>query len=137
MVSIQKAIAELLQRGATNIYTVRPGTIAPLSQVQVPPLRWGDPGVVVGMYGQEVSATAAQYATTEMRLQIGAEDLITDGQAGDFAAFLGLFPAGQPCFPLVRRVSREVPWVFTFRNQDGANTATPLLMLGFVHERFL
>ncbi len=139
----QQAILDLTQRaislsgrpGATRVYVVSlSAAIAAVAgtEQQASPLSFQEDGTVLAIYGQEQAGTAAKYAKTEVRVQIGAEDLFTTGQAGAFVPMLALFPPGQPYFPIMRRVQVGVPWNVTFRNQDGAATATPTLCLAFI-----
>lgn len=143
MTPMQQAALELMQRslaltariGATRILTVSlPAPIAAVAgtTAQATPLNFQEEGIIIGMSGQEQTATAAKYAKTELRLQIGAEDVISDGQGGSFAPFMLLFPPGQPYFSLLRKVQVGVPWTFTFRNQDAAATAIPTVTLSFI-----
>lgn len=134
------SVLELAQRafartGATRIYTVSlNAAIAAGAAVEAaaPPLMFQENGVVVAMMGQERTGTAAKFATTEVRVQMGAEDLATDGQAGAFVPMLLLFSPGQPYFAMNRRVQAGVPWTVTFRNRDAGAAANPFLALAVI-----
>jgi hypothetical protein len=139
-VNASGSILELAQRafartGATRIYVVSlPAAIAAGADVQAAasPLNFQESGVVVAIQGQERTGTAAKFASTEVRIQMGNEDLATDGQAGAFVPMLMLFSPGQPYFAMNRRVQVGVPWTVTFRNRDAGAAANPTLSLAFI-----
>lgn len=123
--------------GATKIYVFPPlaaALAAVAGTVSVPTnIRFREPGTVIALYGQEQAGTAAAFATTEVRIQVGGqEDLFTNGQSGTFVSMLALFGGSQNWFPLLRRAVPGVDWTATYRNQSGSATATPSLYLAFV-----
>lgn len=100
---------------------------------QAPLLTWRDPGTVIAAYGQELTGTTAKMASTAARIQfMGDEDFITNGNAGDFAPFLGLFGPNVNWFPMTRRVKRGDNWTITYRNQDAAAVANPAMTFAFI-----
>lgn len=134
---VQRALAIGQPIGATRILTVDLATsIAAGASVfaQAEPLQFQQPGTVVAMTGQEVTATAAKLAKTRVSLSIGPDEIIGNGQGKSFAPFLTLFPPGQPYFALFRDVQVGVPWIFSFENRDAAAVAVPTITLGFIAE---
>lgn len=134
---IQRQVSQFGRVGATKIYTAPAlaAAIAAGASVESVPvtIRFREPGTVIALYGQEVAGTAAKFATTDIRVQIGGtEDLFTDGQQGTFVPMLGLFGGALNWFPLWRRALPGVDWVFTFRNRDAGATATPFAGLAFL-----
>lgn len=128
----QRALALMGRTGAVRTFVVTLPAVVPTGEVrQATPLLFQESGFVIGMYGQEATATAAKYAKTKVRVQIGADDLFTDGQAGTFASMLALFPPAQPWYPVLRRVIPAVPWLVSFKNTDAAD-ATPEVEFAFI-----
>jgi hypothetical protein len=85
------------------------------------------------MYGQELSGTAAKFASTTVRVQLGGqEDLFTDGNSGVGVSMLSLFGGAQNWFPLWRRVIPGVNWVITYGNNDSLAVAVPSVQFGFI-----
>lgn len=84
--------------------------------------------IAVALYGSEISGEAAIYAQTEVRVQVsGQEDLVTDGQSGQFADYLALFAEGY--YPLMRYVYTGQSWSAQYRNVQASamDEATPSL----------
>jgi hypothetical protein len=102
-------------------------------EATAPVLNFPKAGTVIAMYGQERTGTVAKFATTEVRVQFsGSEDLVSDGNAGEFAPMLGLFGPNVNWFPLMRRVTKGISWTVSYRNTDTGATATPIVMFGFI-----
>lgn len=134
---VQRALAMGAPIGATQILTVDLATsIAAGASViaQAEPLQFQEPGTVVAITGQEVTATAAKYAKTRLSLSIGPKEIVSNGQGKSFASFLTLFPPGQPFWALFRDVQVGVPWIFSFENRDTGAVAVPSLTIGFIAE---
>lgn len=134
---IQRQLSQFGRVGATKIYVTPalPAAIAAVAGTESAPqtIRFREPGTVIACYGQEQAGTAAKFATTEVRVRIGGnEDLFTDGQSGIFVPMLALFGQTQNWFPLWRRALPGVDWTITYRNQSGAQTATPSFLLAFI-----
>lgn len=137
---IQRQIYQLQQygrAGATKIYRAPrlAAAIAAGPNSLSPPvnIRFREPGIVIACYGQELAGTVAAFASTEVRIQIGGQDdLITDGQSGEFAPMLALFGPNLNWFPLTRRAIPGVDWTITYRNENAGGTATPSFMLAFI-----
>lgn len=133
--TIMRQVSQYGRTGSTKVYCVPDLAAAvPISSTQqAAPLQFREPGVVIAMYGQELAATAAKYASTRVRVQIGGqEDIFTDGNAGVGISMLALFGGAQNWFPLWRRVIPGVTWVVTYQNLDAAATATPSVQFGFI-----
>lgn len=133
--TIMMQVAQFGRTGSTKIYAVpRLGTAIPASQtVQAQPLQFREAGVVIAMYGQELAGTAAKFASTTVRVQIGGqEDIFTDGNVGVGVSMLSLFGGAQNWFPLWRRVVPGVNWVITYGNDDAVATAVPSVQFGFI-----
>lgn len=131
----QKQLSDMGRIGATRVVNIPALSAAvPISStVQAPLLTWRETGTVIGMYGQELAGTTAKFASTALRLQFsGDEDLITNGSAGDFASFLALFGPNVNWFSLIRKVKFGDTWTATYRNDDGAATATPAVSFAFI-----
>jgi hypothetical protein len=131
----QRALALMGRTGAVRTFVVTlPSSIPAGAAVerQATPLQFQEPGMVLAMYGQEETATAAKYAKTKVRVQIGADDLFSDGQAGTFASMLALFPPATPWYPILRRVVPAVPWTVSFRNTDTGAVAVPEVEFSFI-----
>lgn len=130
---VARVLAQFGRMGATRTYRFPALTtaLAGGGEVSQPvSITFRRDGIAVGMYGSEISGDAAIYAQTEARVQIsGQEDLITDGQSGQFADFLALFAEGY--YPLMRYVYTGQSWSTQYRNvQSGAqNTSTPSLYI--------
>lgn len=133
--AIMRQVSQYGRTGSTKIMAVPAlsAAIAISSTVQAQPLQFRESGVVIAMYGQELAGTAAKFASTTVRVQIGGqEDLFSDGNAGVGVSMLALFGGAQNWFPLWRRVIPGVNWVVTYGNNDGAATATPSCFFGFI-----
>lgn len=137
--AVAQAVAAMNQYGrvgASRIYRV-PDLSAPLaaplgSIASAPILTFRDPGTVIALYGQERLGTPAMYAGIDLRVQFnGDEDLITNGQSGDFAPLLGLVGFNTNWFPLTRHVVRGETWSISYRNQSGV-IANPTVLFAFV-----
>jgi hypothetical protein len=136
---IQRQLSQFGRVGATKIY-IFPALAAPVpiagsgNNISAPTnIRFREPGTVIALYGQELTGTVAKFAQTAVRIQVGGqEDLITDGQAGQFAPMLGLFGPNLNWFPLWRRAIPGVDWTVTYRNDDTIATASPTTMLAFI-----
>ncbi len=134
---LQQQLANTGRIGATRYY-VTPAVASPAAAggTSTPStIRFSRSGICLAMYGQEaVAATAASFAQTGVRCQIGGtEDLFVDGQGGPaFAPMLALF-GGQNCWtPLLRRVTPGVDWTFTFQNNTAAGTILPSVVLSMI-----
>ncbi len=106
------------------------GTVLTLQDSTPQPNRFSWDGYVVGLFGQVASGTAADYAGTTLRVQIGGvEDLFVDGQGGPaFLGFLGLF-GGVPNFQrIVRRVQRGDLWTLTTHNNTAGSVVPSVWM---------
>jgi len=117
-----------------------PAALAALSSSAQLQMRFNEPGIVIALYGQEAAATNASYAGAEIRVQMdGVEDLIFDGQSGGGTSFplLGLVGGAQNWFPIMRRATRGVPWMITWKNTLAAATITPTAGFAFIADRFL
>ncbi len=136
----QKQLSDFGRIGCTRIVNIPALAAAvPISSTSAAPnLTWREPGTVIGMYGQELTGTTAKFALTALRLQLsGTEDLITNGSAGDFAAFLSLFGPNVNWFSMLRRVKNGDIWTATYRNDDGAAVANPSISFAFIADRDL
>ena len=132
---IQMQLSQFGRVGATKIYTHLPlgSTVAASSSSSQVPVQWKDQGTVIAMYGQEAAGTAAAYATTDVRIQIGgSEDIVTNGQTGDFVPLLALFGFTQNWFPLWRRATPGTNWTVQFRNRNAGAAITPSLYFAFI-----
>lgn len=134
---LQQQLASTGRVGATRwLQTPSVGTIAAVAGQQSgpAPIRFPERGIVLAMYGQVQEASAANYASMAMRVQVGGqEDLFLDGQGGPaFLPFLGLFGGVSNWQPVMRRVIPGVDWVFTFQNVVGTATLTPSCQLSFI-----
>ncbi len=120
---IQRQLSQFGRVGATRIVRA-PALSAAMAAVagqenSPAPIIFREACTVIAMYGQELAATAAQYASTELRVRIGGtEDLFTDGTNGAFVPLLALFGGSQNWFPLWRRAVPEVPWLVTYRSAN-------------------
>ena len=133
--TIMRQVSQFGRTGATKIYAVPSlGVSVPASSsLQAQPLQFREPGVVIAMYGQELSGTAAKFASTTVRVQLGGqEDLFTDGNSGVGVSMLSLFGGAQNWFPLWRRVIPGVNWVITYGNNDSLAVAVPSVQFGFI-----
>jgi hypothetical protein len=134
---VQRALAMGAPVGGTQILTVDLAASIPAGASvirQAEPLQFQEPGTVVAITGQEVTATSAKYATTRLSLAVGPKELVSNGQGKSFASFLTLFPPGQPFWGLFRDVQVGVPWIFSFENRDAGAVCVPSLTLGFIAE---
>lgn len=136
--AIQRQVSQFGRTGSTKIYAVpdlgAPLALgAPITTSQPQTITFRENGVLIAMYGQELSGTAPKFATTRVRVQIGgSEDLFTDGQSGVFLSLLSLFGGAQNWYPIWRRVTPGVRWVVTYQNLDTVATATPSAQFGFL-----
>ena len=97
-----------------------------------------EPGYVIAIQGQELAGTAAKFASTEIRVQVGASrDVFSDGRTGQFVPMLVLFGGVQNWFTLNRYVTPAEPWYVTYRNRDAGATATPFSCFLFLSLRAL
>lgn len=133
---IQRQLSQFGRVGATKIYRAPAlsGPMAALAGTEVSPgpMRIKEPGTMIAMYGQELAGTAAQFAATEVRVQIGGnEDLFTDGQSGAFVPMLALFGGAQNWFPIWRRAKPGTDWFITYRSAD-AVAKTPSVYFAFI-----
>lgn len=135
---IQRQLSQFGRVGATKLYNV-PALAAPIAATAgliaaAAPLQFREPGTVIAMYGQEISGTAAKFAQTSVRVQIGGqEDLFTDGNVGTFVPMLALFGPNLNWFPLWRRAIPGVNWVVSFQNNDPTPaTCTPFCTFAFI-----
>jgi len=135
----QQQLAQYGRVGCTRIMKVPDLAaavgIGPNTVVAAPLLTFRDPGTVIAVYGQELLGTVAKFASTEIRIQFsGDEDLISNGSGGDFAALLALVGPNVNWYPITRRVQRGDNWAISWRNQDGAATATPQCLFAFIRD---
>jgi hypothetical protein len=134
---IQRQLSQFGRVGATKLYNV-PALAAPIAAVvgtiaQAAALQFREPGTIIAMYGQELTATPAKFASTALRVQVGGqEDLFTDGNTGAFVPMLALFGPNLNWFPIWRRVEPGINWVISYRNDDGGATATPFCTFAFI-----
>lgn len=136
MLGLKDLLAIIEGVGATQYYQAPPfGALLTLTTSTPQTIRYTRPGWVYGIMGQTDAGTAASYAGTTLRVQIGGtEDLFIDGQGGPaFSPFLALFggtPNAQRC---LRRVGDGVLWTFTVANGT-AGTVTPTVVTSFISD---
>lgn len=124
------------KRGANRLYRVPSpstniGSGSPSSPTTIAaiPIRFRKPGIAVAMYGQVLSAVAADAAGLEVRVQLGGtRDLFTDGDSGTFVPYFALFGSSQNWFPLDLGVTEGQDWSVTWRNV-GSNAVMPSLII--------
>jgi hypothetical protein len=136
---MQRQLAQFGRVGAVSIYRTPPVAAILAGQDSVPvPIQFRqEPGIVLAAYGQVESGATADYAGTEVRVQIGgSEDLFTDGASGQFAPMLMLFPPTNPWFAINRPARPGIDWQVTFRNRTGV-AVTPVFALAFVPQSAL
>ena len=134
---VQRQLGQYGRVGATRIIKTPdvPAIAAVGGTSQPQQVNWRDRGVVIAMYGQELAGTAAKYASTRVKVQVGSnEDLFTDGQAPAFVSMLALFGGAQNWFPLIRWVEPGVVWLVTYENRHATDTATPETEFAFIAE---
>lgn len=100
-------------------------------------LHFNEPGTVLALVAQELAGTLPKYATTEVRIQIGDDDVFSDGRTGTFMPLLAMLGPTQGYFPLIKRADQNLDWTITWRNQDGGATAMPFLGAVFLPDRAL
>ena len=125
-------------RGANRYYRVPPVSSAISAGTSSSPLqvRLRSPGIIVALYGQVQSATDADAATTEFRIQLaGTRDIITDGDSGTFMPFLTAFGKGQQWLPLDIPSVEGLDITVTYRVVTGGNSATPSITFGIFEQR--
>lgn len=135
----QQQLVQYGRLGATRIMKVPdlPAAIPAGAnvQVQAPLLQFNKPGTVIALFAQELAGTMPKFAQTGIRLQFaGDDDLIYNGQAGDFASLLALCGFTTNWFPMLRRVGNYTQWTITYRNQDVGATATPSCMFAVLED---
>lgn len=136
---IQRQLSQFGRVGATKIYKA-PDLSAAIAAAGANPtiagpqnIRFREKGIVIACYGQERTGTAAKFAQTEVRVQIGgSEDLFTDGQSGTFVSLLSLVGGAQNWFPLWRRATPGIDWSVSYRNQDTGAAANPSFQFAFI-----
>lgn len=134
----QRQLSQFGRVGATRVYRT-PVVAAIAAGLDSNPvaIQFREPGIVIAAYGQELAGTVANFAGTEVRVQVGGtEDLFTDGVSGQFVPMLALFGSTQNWFPLLRRAVPGIDWQITFRNRTGGNV-TPTFALAFIGDRDL
>lgn len=133
---LTQLIAMMGRRGATRIYRVPIRAAVDAAQTTNGlATKFRRPGTVLGIYGTTLGATAAEAAGIETAIQIsGSENLITDGDAADFASYRALFGDAQNWFPIDRRVEGGDQWFSSFRNVSGA-AITPSLYFAQIEDR--
>jgi hypothetical protein len=134
---LQQQLATTGRIGATR-YFLTPNVASPAAAggISTPvSIRFTQKGIALAMYGQETAtATAALYAQTAFRCQIGGtEDLFVDGQGGPaFLPMLAAFGGVNNWTPLLRRVTPGVDWTFTFRNDTAAGAIVPRIVIAVI-----
>lgn len=136
---MQRQLSQFGRVGATKLLRHQAqASIAAAGTGSPPPIRIREPGTVIALYGQVLTAVAADMAGTEVRIFIGGtEELCTDGQIGQSMPFLMLFGANQNWFPLIRHVVPGDDWVFQYTNNNPANAIVPSLALAFIADSAL
>lgn len=138
---IQRQLSQFGRVGATKIYAVPTLTAAiaaagaVTTPVQSTPqnIRFREPGTVIALYGQAIAGSAASYAGTEVRVQIGGqEDIFTDGNSGVYVPLLALFGPNLNWFPLWRRAVPGTDWTVTYQNRQTGGTTFPSCYLAFI-----
>lgn len=132
----QEQIARYGRVGCTKIMKVpdlAAAIAAPVGTVQpAPQLTFRDDGWVIALYGQELAGTVAAFAGLGVRVQFpGDIDLVSNGNAGDFAPLLSLVGPNVNWFAMTRRVTRGDNWNVTYKNNTGA-LATPTIEFAFI-----
>ena len=132
----QRVLAAMGRLGATNLITVPPLAAAiPISTTAAPvTVQWFEPAIVLGLYAQEATATAAKYALSDIAIRIGNKPLFSDGQAETFHPLLGLVGGLVNWFPLNRLAVPRVDWTITWRNRDGAATMSPFASFAVIKD---
>lgn len=132
----QRQLSQFGRIGATRIYKAPSlaSSVSPLAQSTPQNIRFREPVTVIALYAQETSrASAASFAQTQVRVQIGGqEDLFTDGQVGVFASILSLVGGAQNWFPILRRGRPGVDWTVTYYNASESDTALPEFQLACI-----
>lgn len=134
---LQQRILALMGRlGATNVITVPPLAAAvPISSTAAPlTVQWFKPMIVLGLYAQESTATAAKYAKSDIAIRIGNKPVFSDGQAETFHPLLGLVGGLINWFPINRLAQPRVDWTITWRNRDGAATMDPFASFAVIQD---
>lgn len=130
------------REGATDFVVVPPlaAAIAAGASVEGQPqeVKWKEPGFVIAIMGQELAGTAAKFAQTEIRIQVGgSRDVFSDGRVGQFMPLLCLFGGYMVERKFTRYVDPATSWWVTWRNRDAGATATPFGAFSFVSMRAL
>lgn len=133
---LQQQMASTGRIGATR-YFLTPDIVSPAAGggVSAPvSVRFNVNGIALCMQGQEITGTAAAFATCAFRCQIGGtEDLFIDGQGGPaFLPLLAAFGGVNNWMPTMRRVIAGIDWSFSFQNNTGAGTINPKIMIAVI-----
>lgn len=122
------------QAGATRVLQVPAFGVVATGQSSTPQnIVCTRGGYFVALHGSIASGAIADYAATNLRLQIGGtEDFFVDGQGGPaFSPFLlnfGVFPGYKR---VLRRVEKGDLWTFTVQNLTAGNV-TPTVSMDFI-----
>lgn len=96
-------------------------------------------GLVLGWNGcaKFLDRTAQGTAMSSLKLRLlwnASEEMITNGEGGDYALFNNIFREGFPYSPLMVLVTREDKCTVTVANDSAATPYTPDIALAFLDE---
>lgn len=107
--------------------------IAPNSDTPGLRINWPEDGRVVAFSGcgfdpDAVLTVPESSARLQLQLQLdGGANIISNGEAGDWASLYSLTPASAPWFALDLPVRVNQPWLITLRNLGGQSVVPELL----------
>ena len=91
-------------------------------------------GILLGWNGSAANQTDQVLARSSLKVRLswnGNEEVVTNGQSGDYVRFSDVFTTGFPYAPLMVEVGREDKATILFQNDHTANTYTPSLCFFF------